>query len=142
MSLYLDASVMMPTLIDEQSSAAVYAFLLAHTDDLTVGDFAAAEVASALSRLVRMGLLTDTAAADRLADFDAWRAGDTDNAEITASDCRLANTYVRRFNLKLRAPDTLHAAICRRLEHRLVTLDHRFATAARELGIDAVVPAE
>ena len=50
--------------------------------------------------------------------------------------------YVRRFDLKLRAPDALHAAICRRLGMRLVTLDRRLAAAARALGIDVLVPVE
>jgi predicted nucleic acid-binding protein len=142
MSLYLDASVLVPTVVAELVSPAVVEFLLSREDDLTVSDFAAAEVASALSRLVRMDRLTITEATERLADFDAWRAGETENADMGAHDCRLANSYVRRFELKLRAPDALHAAICRRLDLRLVTLDRRLAAAARELGIDAVVPVE
>ncbi len=140
MSWYLDASVLFPTLVVEQTSAVVDEFLLARANDLIVSDFAAAEVASALSRLVRMDRLTTTEAAYRLANFDDWRAGATEPADMDAHDCRLANSYVRRFELKLRAPDALHAAICRRLDLRLVTLDRQVAAAARELGIDAVVP--
>jgi len=139
-SWYLDASVLLPTLVVEQTSAAVDEFLLARANDLIVSDFAAAEVASALSRLVRMDRLTTTEAAYRLANFDDWRAGATEPADMDAHDCRLANSYVRRFELKLRSPDALHAAICRRLDLRLVTLDRQVAAAARELGIDAVVP--
>ena len=139
MNLYLDASVLIPTLVEEQTSAAVRA-LFRICRDLMVSDFAAAEVASALSRLVRMNRLTMTEAMERLADFDDWRAGATESAEVDPHDCRLANAYVRRFDLKLRAPDALHAAICRRLGLQLVTLDRRLAVAARELGIDVVVP--
>ena len=142
MSLYLDASVLVPTVVVEQASPAVVEFLLGRADDLTVSDFAAAEVASALSRLVRMDRLTITEALERLADFDAWRTGETENADVAAHDCRLANTYVRRFDLKLRAPDALHAAICRRLGLQLVTLDRRLVAAARELGIAVVVPVD
>ena len=40
-------------------------------------------------------------------DFDDWRASGTDLADFIAHDCRLANTYVRRFDLKLRAADAL-----------------------------------
>jgi hypothetical protein len=47
---------------------------------------------------------------------------------------------VRRFDLLLRAPDALHAAICRRLDLTLVTLDQRLAKAAREVGIEVNVP--
>ena len=142
MNLYLDASVLMPAVIEEPSSTAVRELFRNRPDDLSVGDFAAAEVASALSRLVRMERLTATEAAERLADFDEWRASATEVAEIDTHDCRLANTYVRRFDLKLRAPDALHAAICRRLELQLATLDRRLAAAARALGISVVVPTD
>ena len=142
MNLYLDASVLIPAVIEEPSSTAVRELFRSRPDDLSVGDFAAAEVASALSRLVRMGRLVAAEAAGRLADFDVWRAGETDTAEMDAHDCRLANTYVRRFDLKLRAPDALHAAICRRLELQLATLDRRLAAAARALGINVLVPAD
>jgi uncharacterized protein len=141
-SLYLDASVIIPVVVDERFTKAVGAFLVGWGDSLTVSDFAAAEVASALSRLVRMGVLEIAEAEQRLADFDVWRAGETDPAEMDAHDCRLANTYVRRFDLKLRAKDALHAAICRRLELQLATLDRRLAAAARVLGINVVVPTD
>jgi predicted nucleic acid-binding protein len=142
LNLYLDASVLMPAVIEEPSSTAVRELFRNRPDDLSVGDFAAAEVASALSRLVRMERLTATEAAERLADFDEWRASATEVAEMDTHDCRLANTYVRRFDLKLRAPDALHAAICRRLELQLATLDRRLAAAARALGISVVVPTD
>jgi uncharacterized protein len=141
-SLYLDASVLIPALVEEPSTTAVRKLFRNRPDELSVGDFAAAEVASALSRLVRIERLTPSEAAERLADFDEWRASATDLAEMDGHDCRLANTYVRRFELKLRAPDALHAAICRRLQLQLVTLDRRLAAAARELGIAVAVPGE
>lgn len=78
--------------------------------ELLVSDFAAAEVAAALSRLVRMGLLAHADATERLADFDVWRAAMGTPADIHAADARLANAYVRRFELLLRAPDALHKA--------------------------------
>jgi uncharacterized protein len=140
-SVYLDASVLIPTIVTEQASAAVDGFLLENSDDRLVSEFAVAEVGSALSRLVRMGRIDPTDAADRLVDFDEWRAGMTDTVDLGAQDCRLANTYVRRFGLMLRAPDALHIAICRRLDLMLVTLDRRMATAARELGLYVSIPA-
>lgn len=140
MSSYLDASVLLPTLIAEPATEAVYDCLGTDGQELLIGDFAAAEVASALSRLVRMALLTDTDASARLADFDAWRAAMSLPVDIAASDARLADIYARRFDLGLRAPDALHLAIARRLDATLVTLDRRLATAAREMGITAEVP--
>uniref|UniRef100_B0T3L9 Ribonuclease VapC n=1 Tax=Caulobacter sp. (strain K31) TaxID=366602 RepID=B0T3L9_CAUSK len=135
MSVYLDASVILPTLIEEAGSAIVDHFMDELDDDLIVSEFAAAEVASALSRLVRTGLLDREDATRRLADFDAWRAAASRDLDLQASDVRLANVFVRRFDLMLRAPDALHAAACRREDHLLVTLDKRLAAAALELGV-------
>jgi predicted nucleic acid-binding protein len=140
LSVYLDASVLLPSLIEEDASAVVDAYMLAGTQELLVSDFAAAEVAAALSRLVRMGRLEKSDAFSRLADFDVWRAAMSSPAEIHASDARLAVEYVRRFDLALRAPDALHLAIVRRLDVTLVTLDRRLATAAAELGIAVEAP--
>jgi hypothetical protein len=109
---------------------------------LAVSYCAAAEVASALSRLVRMERLIVTEAAAKLADFGEWRACGTANADMDANDCRLADSYVRRFDLKLRAPDALHVAIRRRLQLQLVTLDRRLAATARELGLKVCVPVD
>ena len=140
MSAYLDTSVHLPTLIVEPSTEAVYDYLSAINQELLVSDLAAAEVASALSRLVRMGRLTGADAAARLTDFDAWRAAMSLPVDIRAADARLAYAYVRRFDLRLRAPDALHLAIARRVDATLITLDRRLASAARELGIAVEMP--
>jgi predicted nucleic acid-binding protein len=140
LSLYLDASVLVPTLVAEAATEIVEAYLRAAGQVRLISDFAAAEVGSGLSRLVRMGLLGSAEAAARLADFDAWRAGTSSPVEVHPSDARLAYVYVRRFDLRLRAPDALHLAIARRLDATLVTLDRRLANAARELSIALEMP--
>src|SRR5689334_11822649 len=104
MSIYLDASFLVPTLVPEATSDAVRAYLSIRPDRL-ISDFAAVEVASGLSRLVRMGQLASAEAVARLTDFEAWRAATSSPAEVHAADLRLAYTYVRRFDLLLRAPD-------------------------------------
>ncbi len=150
MSACLDASVLVTRTVTEPGSAAFDAFLESYDESLGVSDFAAAEVTSAISRMVRTRLIAPKTAEERLVDFDTWRSIRTDTidldpsdarlANIYVSDARLANIYVRRFDLMLRAPDALHAAICRRLDLTLVTLDRRLAKAAREVGIDIIVP--
>ena len=140
MSLYLDASVLVPTLVAEAATEIVRTYLAAAGQQRLIGDFSAAEVGSALSRLVRMGLLGSAEASARLTDFDAWRAGTSSVVEMHPADARLAYAYARRFDLKLRAPDALHLAIARRLDAMLVTLDGRLANAARELGVAVAVP--
>jgi predicted nucleic acid-binding protein len=140
LSAYLDASVLLPTLVEEPASAAVDAYMLAGGQEFLVSDFAAAEVAAALSRLVRIGLLDGVDAAARLGDFDVWRAATSMPVDVHAADVRLAYAYVRRFDLMLRASDALHIAIARRLDVMLVTLDRRLASAAQALGITVEMP--
>ena len=135
MSLYLDASVVLPTLVPEAGSAKVDALLAGSTSIPWISEFAAAEVASTLSRLVRMHRLQARLADQRLREFDAWRAADAEMIDVESSDVRLAGVIVRRFDLMLRAPDALHLAICRRLEAQLVTMDRRLAAAGRDLGV-------
>ena len=142
MTCYLDTSVMLPILIKEPANAMVDAFMSTIQQEPWVSDFASAEVASAVSRLVRAGPLQPTDGAASLSDFDVWRAAMTRAAEVHAVDVRLAGAYVRRFDLALRAPDALHLSIARRLDVALVTLDRRMAAAAREFGVAVEVPAE
>jgi uncharacterized protein len=140
LSWYLDASAMLPILIKEPTSAVVDAFMSTIQQELWVSDFAAAEVASALSRLVRAGRLQASEGTACLSDFDVWRAAMTRPAEIHAVDVRVAGSYVRQFDLALRVPDALHLAIARRLDLVLVTLDRRMVAAAKELGVAVEVP--
>jgi predicted nucleic acid-binding protein len=140
LSLYLDASVQLPMIVAELDGSVVDSFLRTTAGALAVSHFAAD-----LHRRYRgwFGCIvsTATAATAKLADFDEWRACATANADIDANDCRLADSYVRRFDLKRRAPDALHVAICRRLGLQLVTLDRRLAAAAREPRLTVYVPA-
>lgn len=139
MSIYLDASAILPSLLGEPTSDHLERFFSSHADRL-ISDFAAAEVAAVLSRLVRTRMLDAADASSRLADFDAWRAATSSSVDLRAVDALLAGTYVRRFDLMLHAPDALHLAIARRVDATLVTLDRRMARAAEELGIAVAVP--
>jgi hypothetical protein len=140
MSIYLDTSVLIPTVIDEPTSGTVKAYLIAAEQELLVSDFAAAEVASVLSRLARTGVLSPMEAASRLGDFDTWRAATSSSADVHTADARLAYTYVRRFELMLRAPDALHLAMAHRLQATLVTFDRRLSRAAAAFGIMTQTP--
>lgn len=78
-----------------------------------------------------MGRLKRHVAENLLRTFDAWRASATSGAEVSPADARVAEVFVRRFELALRAPDALHIAICQRRNHTLVTLDRRMASPRR-----------
>ncbi|HEY5210960.1 MAG TPA: type II toxin-antitoxin system VapC family toxin [Stellaceae bacterium] len=140
MSAYLDASVLLPSQIEEPFSAAVDAFI-AGERELLVSDFAVAEFTSALSRLLRTGQRREDDAFGILADFETWRTARTVAVEVHPADVRLATTFVRRFDLMLRVPDALHLAMTRRLGATLVTLDRRLARAALALGFTVEQPA-
>jgi predicted nucleic acid-binding protein len=136
LSFYLDASAILPILVEEAASATLDAFVSDLAEPLTVSTFAAGETASAVSRLVRTGRLSADDARALLASFDAWRATSAIPAQLAPSDVEVADLYVRRFDLMLRMPDALHIALCRRDRHVLVTLDRRMAEAARALGVE------
>ena len=140
MSFYLDASAIVPALVDEGGSVPIRRFLARAAEQLVVSDFTAAEVASAISRLVRMALLEGEDASARLRELDSWRAAATEGVDFQPSDFRLANIFVRSFDLRLRAPDAVHAAVCRRCDLQLVTLDRRLAAAAEALDVRVAVP--
>ena len=66
---------------------------------------------------------------------DGWVAVNAEPIEVESADMRVASTFARRFELSLRAPDTLHVAVCRRLGLPLFTFDERQAAAAERLGV-------
>lgn len=142
MSAYLDASVVLPAIKEERASDSVDRFLTDWQGRIFISEFAAAEVASALSRLARTRHLNAAEGAEFLAEFDAFRVRMSSPCDFHAADVRLANAYVRRFDLMLKAPDALHAAICHRMDLTLVTLDRRLAEAAGRLGLSVRVPDE
>jgi predicted nucleic acid-binding protein len=140
LSHYFDASVLVPMLIQEAASGAVDRFVDGLPARPVVSDLAAGEVASALSRLVRMAMLTAQDAQERLADFDAWRAGDAQPVEVINSDIEQAAIFVRSFDLGLRMPDALHLAISQRQGFSLVTLDARMVNAGQALSVNVLKP--
>lgn len=62
-------------------------------------------------------------------------AADAEPIAVEAADVRVASTFVRRFELGLRAPDTRYVAVCHRLELPLPAFDEGQAAAAERLGV-------
>ena len=137
---YLDASVLVSLIVEEPFSQVTTRFVNQHAGHLLTSEFAAAEAASGVSRLVRMDILSIEAATAALEDFDAWRFGATEQVDTVQGDVRFAHLLVRRFETKLRAPDALHVAIAKRLGATLVTRDSGMRTAAELVGVGAVGP--
>lgn len=139
MNLYLDASALVPNVVMEPNTPIIRGVLVSADTALEVSGLAVVEVSSAVSRLFRMGALSENQANERLGEFDIWLARDANLVQHNETDTHTADGFVRRFALKLRAPDALHLAICQRREARLVTFDRRLAAAAEALDI-AVLP--
>jgi uncharacterized protein len=135
MSLYFDASAVLPMLVEEATTTAIDALTKNPPEPLLLSDFAAGEVASAIARLVRTRVLREDDAQNRLQVFDLWRAGNASDISTLASDIAQAALLVRRFALGLRMPDAIHLAICQRLGASLVTFDQRLYSAAAFLHV-------
>lgn len=142
MFAYLDASVIASLLLNEPGSQKVVEALRPFGRRCIVSDFASAEVSSAVAKRVRMGRESAKIANARLLAFDRFKADFPDRATLAPNDVSTAERLVRAFELKLRAPDAIHAAVCLRHNYQLATLDTNLAYAARLLGVACINPAE
>jgi predicted nucleic acid-binding protein len=135
LSIYLDASVIIPFFLPDVFVARAKAFLFTEPSGLVISDFASAEFASAVGRRLRMKQLSFGEAQMALANFDIWIDRAASRTDTTSADVRSANTILRRLNLVLRTPDALHIAITQRIGAELATFDSRMAENARALGV-------
>jgi predicted nucleic acid-binding protein len=138
LSVYLDASVLVSLFVDDPLSGRAEASLRDQQVLSIVSDFAAAEFASAIARLVRIGDITPGGARHAFAAFDIWTSRETEKAHTTTIDVGAAATFIRRLDLPLRAPDAIHIAIAQRLGADMFTFDKRMAAAARALGTKVI----
>ena len=86
MILYLDASMLVPLVVEEASSKAVVRLLERQAAPPLVSDFGYAEVGSAVSRLVRMRRLTSDVGQVLLNRFDLWRDREAAVAPVMPQD--------------------------------------------------------
>jgi hypothetical protein len=138
LSVYLDASVVISLFLPDLNADRAGAFLRTRPVDLIVSDWCAAELASVVSKRVRMRLLVEQEARKALANFDQWAAANIARAGCLPADIRAADTFLRRLDLNLRTPEAIHIAIARRLGAELATFDVRMAESAEALGVAAV----
>ncbi|WP_204848392.1 type II toxin-antitoxin system VapC family toxin [Rhodopila globiformis] len=138
MRLYLDASVLVALVSADPFTARAEARLGAGTHVLVVSDFAAAEVASAIARRVRMREMIETEARNAFALFDALVLRVAERVVTDPSDVRAAEAALRRLDLPLRTPDALNIAIAQRVDATLLTFDMKMAEAAQALGLEVV----
>ena len=135
MSVYYDASVLVPLFMQEAFTARAESFLRLRPHIVTVSDFTAAEFASALARRVRTGELLPERARSAFVAFDAWTPGVTQRVAVTSADMRAAEAFIRRLDLPLRPPDAIHIALAQRLGATLATFDGAMAKCAVALRL-------
>lgn len=141
MAIYLDANVIAALLLSEPTSPHV-ADILRRKEEFVIGDFTSTEVAAVISRRVRIAADSNAQATSRLEGLDRLKAWAGTAEPLESEDIRLAERLVRIFDLRLRAPDAIHAALCLRHRHALATFDRGLARAARALGVVCINPAE
>jgi len=133
-SLYADASVLVPFFTEDVFSRRVDNFFDASRPIIILSDFASAEFASVVARKVRTRELTDEQARAVFAVFDRWASEQAARVQVSSADVVAAEVFIRRLDLNLRAPDAINIAIAARLGAELATFDDRMAGAARALG--------
>lgn len=140
--LYLDPSLITALITSERRTGRAMDWLLATDLPLVASEWALTEVASALSIKQRRGELDagSRGHAERL--LGRLASDDLDVVPLLTADFRRAADYVRPPERNLRAGDALHIAVTARLGATLHSLDRDQVTAARQLGIDAVITVE
>jgi predicted nucleic acid-binding protein len=133
-SVYLDASVLVPLFADDPFSERVSSYLRLNPSAIVVSDFAAGEFASAIARRVRIGLLRRKEARAGFATFDSWASDSCELVPAASRDVLAATTYLRRLDLNLRLPDAVNIAMSLRLDAELATFDRATAGCARAPG--------
>jgi uncharacterized protein len=134
LSGYLDTNAIIGLLTSDPLTMRVRALLRRGFGELIVSDFAAAEFAGVIGRKMRTGIIARKYALDALAALDQLSLR-VSRVALEANDIPRADTFLRRFDLPLQTPDSVHIAIAQRLGATLVTFDRRMAAAARVLGL-------
>jgi uncharacterized protein len=139
-SLYLDTSVIVALLTDDLLHTRADRFFRDDRSISVISDFASAEFTAVIARRVRVGTIAADQARTGFSLLDAWGARSAVRVEICAADVAIAETFLRRLDLVLQAPDAIHIAIAQRIGATLVTFDRQMEAGARALGMAIATP--
>ncbi len=140
MSLYLDASVLVPLFMVEDQSRILERWIESVNGTLLISDLAASEFAATLSRFIRQGALDSDQANTLHTAFDRWKSEAAEPVENRPVDIRNAARLVRTPKPKLLTPDAIHLATCQRLGLTLVTHDQMLLEIAKREGVEHICP--
>lgn len=130
---YLDTSAILKRYINEETSAAFDAFVLARTFEFVLTPLALTEVAAALRRRLRMGDISARYATQAGQQFqDDLTSGDWRLADFDPGTFRGAANLVTTLPVALSTLDALHLASALKLQvDAFATADRQLATAAK-----------
>lgn len=140
---YLDASAAVPIYVNEESSFGIHSwFRSVDPGEVALSQWTMTEFASALGIRVRMGTLGPAEARLTGAAFIDMARTSLLVLPVQERDFTRAAEIMLDFPLGLRAGDALHVAVALNAgASTLVTLDHRMARAAGQLGLRCEIPA-
>lgn len=131
---YLDTSVIVSLLTGEPSVARVREWLGGEdAPSFLVSDWSETEIASALSLKRRTGQIPADDYAAALYEFRLFLLRSFEMLPVKKQHFEAAARYCEDCDLGLRSGDALHLAIAIDVGAEIVTLDKRFAFAAKEL---------
>jgi len=137
---YLDASVVVTALANEDATDRAQAWLRARPPGETViSDWVVTEVSSALSIKIRTGKIDVEARARIFREFNRMARDELGLVQVKAAHFHNAARFADQHTLGLRAGDALHLAIASDHGLTLCTLDRRLAEAGPALGISSVL---
>lgn len=139
MNLYLDASALVALLTDDVHAERAILHVAAPDVVPVVSDWARAEFASVIGRLVRSGEMTRADGHGAFLTLDGWSAAFAEREETRSEDIAAADALLRRLDLTLRAPDAVHLALASRTGATLLTFDGKLAASAKALDLPVLL---
>lgn len=132
---YIDTSALVTFLTDEAGVPKVEAwFAKQHASTFAVSDWTLTEISSALSLKERTRQISAEKHQAALLEFYLLLDRSFRLLPIERAHFNIAATYCNQHQTGLRSGDALHLAVAMDLDAEIVTLDKRFATAAKTLG--------
>jgi uncharacterized protein len=138
-SVYLDASVIVALFTQDHFTDRATEILVSRNEPVIISDFAAAEFSSVIARHVRAGSITADQARSAFSAFDEWTASSCRKVATDGTIISQAETFLRRLDTTLRAPDAINIALAMKSQASLMTFDAKMASAAQALGAPLTV---